>query len=101
MSPGTPVNTTTTPTSAPSTFSFDWKAHRTNNVSITMLDDWFAAVLASSKEGLWGSIKAALLLIVGLAYLIARGKLVEEAERIARQDYDAAVHANHNNQVNI
>jgi hypothetical protein len=82
-------------------FIFDWKKHQTQGIDIPTLDNWFNSVAKNASGGYLEKIIGFLMLIVGAAYILGRKSLVEEQERIARQDFEAAIHDSHHTQVNI
>jgi hypothetical protein len=102
------------PANTEPTFTPDWAKYKTTGLTVSQLDSvWdfaksklklenFEKVFGSSKIGaIISTIVGALYLVLGLAYIIARAKLVDEQMNIDRQTFESNLHQAHNNQNNI
>jgi hypothetical protein len=80
---------------------FDYTKYQTPGITVAQLDMLASSVFgASSVAGYAGMIWGGVKLIVALAYIWARDKLVSQQEELALQQYQVAQTDSNQNEVN-
>lgn len=68
-------------------FIFNYKKHKNNNLKVEDLDNAFASIFTPTTSRT-AAIISAIKIIIFFAYLAARKHLIEEQEKIERQEYE-------------
>ena len=81
---------------ASSTFKKDYEKYKSKHLTVTQLDFYMSCIMMESS-GTWGSIMAAIKLVVFGAYYWTRCKLVDVQMEIDKQEFEQTLAHEHDN----